>query len=131
MVNFLKELKRMSEDLRDIPQGYPNSSALFTSTEEIPLYKACDALGHKIRVRIVETIFARGPLSYVELCAAVGLEYRHAGKFGYHLKKLVEAGFLVTKDNLYNLTELGERFYRNVKEALTKGDEKDKKSNFS
>jgi len=70
------------------------------------LEKIFDALGHRIRRRVIEELGRRGSATYSELMKAAGVE--DSGTFAFHLRKLLDLG-LVRKNERgeYELTDLG------------------------
>ncbi len=78
------------------------------------LEKIFDALGHRIRRRVIEVLGKRGSATYSELMKAVGVE--DSGTFAFHLRKLLDLG-LVRKNERgeYELTDLGKRAYSMIK----------------
>ncbi len=78
------------------------------------LEKIFDALGHRVRRRVVEELGKRGSATYSELMKAAGVE--DSGTFAFHLRKLLDLG-LVRKNERgeYVLTDLGMRAYSTIK----------------
>ena len=78
------------------------------------LEKIFDALGHRVRRRVVEELGKRGSATYSELMKAAGVE--DSGTFAFHLRKLLDLG-LVRKNERgeYELTDLGMRAYSMIK----------------
>lgn len=78
------------------------------------LERIFDALGHRVRRKIVEELGKRGSATYSELMKASGVE--DSGTFAFHLKKLLDLG-IVRKNERgeYELTDLGKRAFSILK----------------
>ena len=78
------------------------------------------AVSSSLRLRILETILERGPLSYTEIMNILRLNpSRDAGRFAYHLKYLLKVDLLESnaKTRKYHLTSLG-RMILDISEDL-------------
>ncbi|MEM3130848.1 MAG: anaerobic ribonucleoside-triphosphate reductase [Nitrososphaerota archaeon] len=77
-----------------------------------------DALSSPVRLKIVKSLRNQN-LSYTDLMKAIGLsKSQDAGKFSYHLKKLLKNG-IITIDNetkLYAITRLGDTLLKILEE---------------
>ena len=72
--------------------------------------KVLKATSSPIRLKILNLLFERGPLSYTEIMSILRLNpARDAGRFAYHLKLLLKAGLIDpdVKTRKYILTDLG------------------------
>jgi ribonucleoside-triphosphate reductase len=84
-----------------------------------------EAVASPVRLRILRTLEANS-LKYNELMRQIGLDqFKDAGRFAYHLRKLLQNGLVDTDPNTkkYRLTELGSRIfdhYRSVGDFLSK-----------
>ncbi len=69
-----------------------------------------NAIGNEVRARILRILHTEGPLSFTEIMARLRMDpKRDAGKFGYHLKLLVNAQLVGIDPSTekYSLTDLG------------------------
>ncbi|MDH5754679.1 MAG: ArsR family transcriptional regulator [Candidatus Bathyarchaeota archaeon] len=72
--------------------------------------KVLKAISSSIRLRILNLLFDKGPLSYTELMSSLKMNpSRDAGRFAYHLKFLLKADLIEAdvEAKKYCLTELG------------------------
>jgi len=72
--------------------------------------KVLKAISSTIRLRILNLLFNKGPLSYTELMSSLKMNpSRDAGRFAYHLKFLLKADLIEAdvEAKKYRLTELG------------------------
>jgi len=70
------------------------------------------AVSSSIRLRILNLLFDRGPLSYTEIMDVLRLSpTRDAGRFAYHLKSLLKTDLIEpdVKTKKYRLTDLGRK----------------------
>ena len=68
------------------------------------------ATSSSLRLRVLDLLFDRGPLSYTEIMNILRLSpSRDAGRFAYHLKSLLKADLIEpdVKTKKYHLTDLG------------------------
>jgi len=69
------------------------------------------AVSSSMRLKVLDLLFERGPLSYTEIMSILRLNpARDAGRFAYHLKFLLKANLIEpdVKTKKYRLTELGQ-----------------------
>ena len=72
--------------------------------------KVLKAVSSTVRLRILNLLFEKGPLSYTELMSTLKMNpSRDAGRFAYHLKFLLKTDLIEpdVKTKKYRLTELG------------------------
>ncbi len=73
--------------------------------------KVLKAVSSNVRLKVLNLLFERGPLSYTEIMNILRLNpSRDAGRFAYHLKFLLKANLIEpdVKTKKYALTELGQ-----------------------
>jgi DNA-binding PadR family transcriptional regulator len=84
-----------------------------------------EAVASPVRLHILKTLEADSA-KYNELMRQIGLDqFKDAGRFAYHLRKLLQSGLVDIESNTkkYRLTDLGARvldYYRNIGDFLTK-----------
>ncbi|MCK5402511.1 helix-turn-helix domain-containing protein, partial [Candidatus Bathyarchaeota archaeon] len=92
--------------------------------------KVFDAVAAPLRLKILRVVYSRGILGYSEIMKQLKLNpSRDAGKFAYHLRKLVQAKLVKTdeKTNKYRLSFLGNMiigFSEEVEEQAFRGEKK-------
>lgn len=87
------------------------------------------AVSSSIRLRILNLLFDKGPLSYTELMSSLKMNpSRDAGRFAYHLKFLLKADLIEAdvEARKYRLTELG-KIVIDVAEEIAKKASKPRK----
>lgn len=84
-----------------------------------------EAVASPVRLHMLKTLEADSA-KYNELMRQIGLDqFKDAGRFAYHLRKLLQSGLVDIDSNTkkYRLTDLGSRvldYYRNIGDFLTK-----------
>jgi len=84
-----------------------------------------EAVASPVRLQMLRTLEADSA-KYNELMRQIGLDqFKDAGRFAYHLRKLLQSGLVDIDSNTkkYRLTDLGSRvldYYRNIGDFLTK-----------
>lgn len=84
-----------------------------------------EAVASPVRLHMLRTLEANSA-KYNELMRQIGLDqFKDAGRFAYHLRKLLQSGLVDIDSNTkkYRLTDLGSRvldYYRNIGDFLTK-----------
>jgi len=84
-----------------------------------------EAVASPVRLHMLKTLEADSA-KYNELMRQIGLDqFKDAGRFAYHLRKLLQSGLVDIDSNTkkYRLTDLGARvldYYRNIGDFLTK-----------
>ncbi len=75
------------------------------------------ALGHRVRRRVIELLAEKGPLTYTELMKETGVD--DSGTFGFHLRRMSK---LLKKNRMgeYELTVLGWKAYKTLCELQGK-----------
>jgi anaerobic ribonucleoside-triphosphate reductase len=97
------------------------------SKESIKIF---DAIAAPLRFQILRRIYMQGSLAYSEIMKELRLNpSRDAGKFAYHLRKLVQAELIITDERTkkYRLSSLGNMtlgFSKSVEEQALKGKRK-------
>ena len=92
--------------------------------------KVFDAVAAPLRLQILRLVYTRGVLGYSEIMKQLRLNpSRDAGKFAYHLRKLVQAKLINTdeKTKKYRLSSLGNMiigFSKGVEEQALRGGKK-------
>lgn len=79
-------------------------------SRRLHVMKVLKAVSSTIRLRILNLLFDKGPLSYTELMSSLKMNpSRDAGRFAYHLKFLLKADLIEAdvEAKKYRLTELG------------------------
>ncbi|RLF20382.1 MAG: hypothetical protein DRZ82_02345 [Thermoprotei archaeon] len=82
------------------------------------------ALANIVRFNILNILNEEGPLNFSNMLNRLGLKKDEAGKFHFHLKKLINAG-LVRKDpksGVYHITELGRDIITSLKKISVEGE---------
>ncbi|MCC6012882.1 MAG: helix-turn-helix domain-containing protein [Candidatus Verstraetearchaeota archaeon] len=94
--------------------------------KEDSLESVLSSISNKIRIEILKLINREGPLSFTEIMEKLQMDPKiHAGKFGYHLKMLNEAGLIASDESTgkYYLTSLGQEvsnFIYNIEDFVNK-----------
>ena len=82
------------------------------------IVKILRIIGNEVRMQIIKLLYNEGELSYGELMQKIGIARDKSGKFGYHLRQLIDNRIIEIDRNTgkYRLTDLGFKIFDLFKE---------------
>ena len=100
---------RLSDDVVESPRALSRDAAF-------------KALGNETRLTILDTLWGpgtRAPMAFAELRKAVGM--RDGSQFNYHLRKLLDGGFIARVDGRYVIRQAGARVIWSIRTGYLTG----------